>query len=367
MRAVVTGGRGFLGWHLVTRLRAQGAEAIPVGRSELSNVGGMANEFERADVVFHLAGINRGADDVVESGNVDAAQSLIDALSRSGVAPTVVYANSVQAATDTPYGRGKAKGAELLAEWSERTGGRFADVVLPNVFGEGGRPHYNSFVATFCHHLARGEPAEVHEDRRLDLLHAQEAAQVLIDASKGNRSRHPRSGSWLVSEVLDRLRDVAETYAAGRLPDLSEPFQAQLFNTYRSHLHPCGSPVTLETHADNRGRFVEAVQVVAGQGQTSFSTTVPGITRGNHFHLRKVERFVVLSGRAVIATRPMGGSRVTAFEVDGSRPVFVDMPTLHTHSITNVGHDDLLTLFWTNELFDPADPDTYPEPVDLKA
>lgn len=239
------------------------------------------------------------------------------------------------------------------------------DLILPNIFGEGCRPDYNSFVATFCQRLATGGNPVVDVDRDVELLHAQVAAKELITAAQGvgSGTYRPRGKQHRVSEVLARLQSISATYATGQLPDLSDPFTLSLFNTYRFYLYPTQVMRPLTAHSDSRGSFVEAVQLLGGGGQLSFSTTNPKITRGNHFHLCKFERFVVVAGQATISIRPIQRSTISTFEVSGNHPAFVDIPTLHTHNITNTSSAELLTLFWANELFDPANPDTFSEAV----
>jgi UDP-2-acetamido-2,6-beta-L-arabino-hexul-4-ose reductase len=366
MKVVVTGAEGFLGHHLLTRLRAHGEhEIVGVSRAAFADDGRLRSALEKAESVVHLAGINRDAPEVVEVGNIAMAQRLVAAIERVGTAPRIIYANSIQAEDDSPYGRGKRGAAETLEACATRTGGVYVDVVLPNVFGEGGRPHYNSFVATFCHLLATGGNPVIEVDRSVELVHAQQVAAVLIghlDSATSERVDvvgHPAS----VSNVLEVLRQMSGDYSVGRFPELADPFDVELFNTYRSYLFPWWYPRSLEVKEDARGRFVELIHSFGGQGQTSYSTTRPGVTRGNHFHLRKIERFVVIEGEARIELRPVWGSEVTAFDVSGEQPTFVDMPTLHTHNITNTGPSELVTVFWINEIFDPLDADTFAERV----
>lgn len=366
MIIAITGSDGFLGWHLQARLRALSShDMVRVSRTTFNDPDRLTTALAGAECVVHLAGVNRGRPHEVENSNEELAQQLVRGLDATGRAPRLVYADSVHAGSDSPYGRGKARAASLLGQWADRRGATLIDLVLPNLFGEGCRPDYNSFVATFCQRLAVGGAPMVDVDREVELLHAQDAAQVLIAAVEGGGSGvyRPAGTPYRVSEVLTKLRAISTTYATGRLPDLSDPFTLRLFNTYRSYLYPAHIACPLKASADSRGTFVEAVQSLGGGGQTSFSTTKPGITRGNHFHLRKVERFVVVAGEATIAIRPIQRTTVSTFEVSGDKAVFVDIPTLHTHNITNTGSTELLTLFWTNELFDPADPDTFAEAV----
>jgi UDP-2-acetamido-2,6-beta-L-arabino-hexul-4-ose reductase len=367
MTIAVTGADGFLARHLRVRLRALTPDetVVSIGRDVLNDEDALDKALAGADSVVHLAGVNRGEDAIVEGGNVSAADHLVAGLLRVGSSPRLVFGNSRQVGKPTPYGRGKARATEILADWAERAGAPYVDVVFPNLYGEGGKPDYNSVVATFCYRLATGagEP-KIDIDRELDLLHAQDAAAVLMehlgDSSAGKVVR-PAGTPVAVSEILRRLEDLAATYRTGRFPDLGDPLTLRLFNTYRFYLHPEAFPMPLTAHHDRRGSFVETAQVLGGASQSSFSTTEPGVTRGNHFHLRKVERFVVVRGRARIDIRPVWGGRVASFEVAGDEPAIVDMPTLHTHSITNVGDESLYTVFWVNELFDPDDPDTFAE------
>jgi UDP-2-acetamido-2,6-beta-L-arabino-hexul-4-ose reductase len=368
VKVAVTGADGFLGWHLRARLSAVTEHTVTsISRSVFDDPGELASDLAGSEAVVHLAGANRGPPDAVENGNVAAAEALLKALDYTGTASPIIYANSIQAGNDTPYGRGKRRARELLSCWADRHGTSLVDVELPNLFGECGQPHYNSFVATFCHRLAHGGYPRVEVDRLVPLLHAQDAASLVIDQLGDLETSlvvHPEGRTASVGEILKRLLDLSTTYQrGGGFPDLSDRFTLQLFNTYRSYLYPHWYPRRLVAKADQRGAFVEAVQAAGGQGQVSFSTTRPGITRGQHYHLRKVERFIVLHGSAEIAIRPVGRDAVATFQVSGDTPAFVDMPTLHTHNITNVGDEDLLTLFWSNEIYDPEDPDTFVDVV----
>lgn len=364
-RVVVTGAAGFLGWHLRARLAARtDAKVVPVGRADYE-LGALSAVLEDADVVVHLAGANRGQPAQVAATNVALAGRLAAALRRSGARPTVVFADSVQADTGTAYGRSKVEAAGLLADWAEAAGARFVDVLLPNLFGEHGRPHYNSFVATFCAELAAGREPQVHDpDARVDLLHAQDAAQALMDACDAPAGRRrPMGTTRTVGAVADTLRRFSREYRDADLPALGDGFERALFSTYRSYLGPVARPLPTAGRADDRGALVESVRSPGGQGQTFVSGTVPGAVRGDHFHLRKFERFLVLRGQAEIRLRRVLHDEVIRFAVDGAVPTVVDMPSLWSHAIENTGSGELLTLFWTDELLDPAAPDTYRDVV----
>jgi UDP-2-acetamido-2,6-beta-L-arabino-hexul-4-ose reductase len=363
VRVLLTGAAGFLGQHTRVRLTAvAGHEVIPVGREAWPHLPELVAD---VDAVIHAAGVNRGADDQVEDGNVLLAQELADALPRARRLRHVVFANSIQSGTDSPYGRGKSRAAEMLTTSADGMGASFADVHLPNLFGEHGRPDYNSFVSTFVAAVLSGRTPEV-VDRPIELLHVQGAAKALIDCLEpGVEGRRSPSGTRTsVGTVLHKLQAYASLYASGDIPPLVDDLDVDLFNTLRAALFPGHYPIPLTVRADQRGDLVETVRSHGGAGQTFVSTTRPGVTRGEHFHLRKIERFVVLSGRASIKLRRMFTDDVVTFDVVGDHPCVVDMPTSWAHSITNTGDTDLTTLFWTNELFDPSAPDTYPEPVD---
>lgn len=364
MIVALTGAGGFLGWHLRCRLRAlTDAAVLPLGREDLFDGVLPVSSGELSGVV-HLAGVNHGSDVEVESGNIAAAEQLIRLLDASGQRPKIVFANSVQAGSDSPYGRGKAAAARLLSDWAERRETTFVDIVLPNLFGEHGRPDYNSFVATFCDRLIRGQRPEVRQDRDLSLLHVQDAAQHLMDAVHGSEGRLIVGAEiHRVSVVAELLCSIADTYRAGEIPSLAEPFTLQLFNTYRSFLVESRPTISLVPHTDRRGTLVECVRVRGGEGQTFVSTTHPGQARGQHFHLAKVERFVVVQGRGTIMLRRLFHDRVIKLPVCGAHPVAVDMPTMWAHALVNDSDEDLTATFWANELFDPERPDTWAEDV----
>lgn len=362
MRIVVTGADGFLGWHLRVRLRAgPGAVVVPVTRETWSDLPDLV---AGADAVVHVAGVNRGPEAAVERGNVELAADVAAAIRRRGGPARLVFANSTQCGNGTAYGTGKAMAAEILADAVAESGGHCVDVRLPNLFGEHGRPGYNSFVATFVHAVVDGvEPTVV--DRPVGLLHAQDAARTLLDGLTTHRPRiDPRPTMTSVAEVLGTLRDFNAVYApAGDIPAFRSRLDVDLFNTLRAARFPVTPAIRLTPRADDRGRLVETVRAHGSAGQTFVSTTRPGVTRGEHFHLRKIERFVVLAGQARISLRRVLTGDVVHVDVDGREPVAIDMPTMWVHNITNTGDQELVTLFWTNELFDPDHPDTYPEPV----
>ncbi|WP_116997615.1 NAD-dependent epimerase/dehydratase family protein [Desertimonas flava] len=367
MKAVITGGYGFLGWHLAARLVAlAGATPVRLDSAQFNDVEQLRAAIERSDVVFHIAGVNRASsDEDVETGNQRLAQKLSDAILSVGKPLHVVFANSIQSSLDNPYGRGKAAAAQMLADTTTKCGGTFADVVLPNLFGEHGRPDYNSFVATFASRIAKGETPTVIEDREVPLLHVQQAARALIEAAdrRVDGRTEPSAASATVTEVLDKLKHFDELYRTGEIPEIAEPFDLDLFNTYRSYVFPERFPIRPTVHADARGALFETIRFHGGRCQAYASTTVPGATRGEHYHLHKVERFVVLKGEAEIGFRRLLHDDVITFRVSGDEPVILDMPTLWVHNLRNVGSGELITWFWSDQLLDPSNPDQYYDTV----
>lgn len=363
MRIVITGASGFLGWH--TRLRISALtnhDVVPVTRKNWDELNNLVAD---ADAVIHLAGVNRAEHDKdVERGNAQLGEDLAYAISAAARPLRVVMSGTIQAERDNAYGRGKHAAQTQITAATIEAGGHFVDVVLPNLFGEHGRPNYNSFVATFINATVAGETPQITRNN-IELLHAQDAAQTLIDALEAPDSRiRPKGEQIQVAEVWGLLQEFHGSYIpTGEIPDLSSDFRINLFNSYRAALFPDFYPIALLPHSDSRGLFVETVRCRGGEGQSSFSTTVPGITRGEHYHLAKIERFAVIQGRARISLRKKFSSEVIDFNVTGENPVAIDMPVGWVHNITNTGDEVLLTQFWSHELFRPNAPDTFAERV----
>jgi UDP-2-acetamido-2,6-beta-L-arabino-hexul-4-ose reductase len=365
MKVAITGAAGFIGWHARCALHAAGIEFTSVDHGTWDDPTSVARALRNVDAVLHLAGANRGHDQSVREGNLAAAQSLTDALERADRRPVIIYANSVHAGDGTPYGEGKQAAADHLTRWASDEGAVTVDVRLPNLFGEHGRPHYNSVVATFCCELANGGMPTVDHDRDLPLMHVQDAVQRLLDATTCERSAVVvlEARRMPVGEVLDLLSSFHDAYVSGDIPDVSDPLHLALFNTYRSFTFPHRFPIRPPVRTDSRGALFECVRARTGEAQVFCSTTRPGATRGDHFHLRKLERFLVLDGQAEIAVRRLFDDAIVRFNVSGDDPAIVDMPTMWAHSITNTGATPLTTMFWTNQIFDPGASDTYFESV----
>jgi UDP-2-acetamido-2,6-beta-L-arabino-hexul-4-ose reductase len=374
MKIVITGAGGLLGWHAAARMHAMNCaarfrgEAVPftlvqLGHADFGDSATLRDAVSDADAVLHFAGVNRASDADVEAANPAIAQQLAVACNDAGSRPHIVYANSTHAAADTPYGRSKRLAHEILQAF----GGRYTNLVLPHIFGEFARPRYNNVAATFIEAVLAGEPPDINPEGRVALFHAGSAVQVAIDAVATGHAGDlvPEARQTPVPELFGMLQRFHADYGNNIFPDLRDPFVLALFNAYRAALYPDGFPRPLKLNTDRRGTLFEAVKG-GGGGQTFLSTTCPGVSRGDHFHLHKVERFLVVQGEAIIRIRRVLSDTVWEYRVSGDQPAVVDMPTLHTHSIENIGSTPLLTLFWTHDQFDPQAPDTYADPV-LKA
>jgi UDP-2-acetamido-2,6-beta-L-arabino-hexul-4-ose reductase len=366
-KIAVTGLDGFVGWHVRCAARARwGGDLVGLGINEFADSALLDAGLADVDAVIHLAGVNRAADPTeVEQTNPWLAEQLVASLRRLGRTVPVIYGSSIHSLGDSVFGVAKRKAAAILTAWGAEVGAPVADVLMPNLFGEHGLPNYNSVVATFCHTIAGGGSPSVVDDKELPLLHVGDAADRLLDLAASPESRQvllEGRPTW-VSDLAARLTAIATDYRSGRLPDLSDCFTKQLFNTYRSATFPGHFPIHPQPAEDPRGRLVEAVKGLGGQAQVFYSSTNPGFTRGQHWHRHKVERFLVLSGTGTMRLRRLFTDEVVEFPVSGDRPAIVDMPTFWAHSITNTGDEPMVTLFFADELFDPANPDTIPEEV----
>lgn len=369
MKIGITGANGFIGWHLRCYLETRDdvSEVRLAGRNEFAADEKLYQFVSGLDCIVHLAGVNRAESHALIEGNIKPAKQLVRALTKTNATPVIIYSSSVQALNPdvNPYSESKAAVGQIFSTWSEATKGRLISLIIPHVFGEYGKPHYNSAVATFAHQVANGEQLSIHNNSKLELVHVQDLVERMIALYQGGASGDVSIVGHKIGvvEVAAQLQNLHNTYINdGQIPDLSDHFIRCLFNTLRGAFQTNMRVRKVNKYQDDRGWLVEAVKANSG-GQCFVSTTLPGITRGNHFHRYKVERFFVLQGRARIQLRKLFNDDIVCFELDGTSPSYVDIPTLHTHSITNVGEDELITLFWADEFFDEDSPDTYFEEI----
>ncbi|MGO3181912.1 MAG: polysaccharide biosynthesis C-terminal domain-containing protein [Aequorivita sp.] len=364
----ITGQNGFIGSHLKNTLEFlyDNFELVNFEKNYFRQPNKIEVFVKECDVIVHLAGLNRHVDKkVIYQTNIDLAERLINACKVTNAKPHILFSSSTQEERDNPYGKSKKAAHQLFLKWAQKEKASFTGLIIPNVFGPFGKPNYNSVVATFCHQLTHGEQPKIDVDGDLRLIYVSELVDIIIkqintpeEHSETFKVSH--TSELKVSELLEKLSFFKVNYLEnGIIPDLSETLDRNLFNTYLCYIDfEQFFPFHLTKHRDDRGSFVEIVKLHSG-GQVSFSTTVPGITRGNHFHTRKAERFAVIQGKARINIRKIDSDKVHSFELDGEEPSFVDMPIWYTHNITNIGDDTLFTLFWINEHYDSKHGDTY--------
>jgi len=369
VKALVTGARGFIGTNLGVALERAGVEVARVDVG--STPGEWADGARGADAVFHLAGVNRPGDpSEFEAGNLGPLHALFAALDEAaaeGAAtnlPAIVLSSSVQAAEDNPYGRSKLAAELALEAYARRTGAPAVIYRLPGVFGKWCRPDYNSVVATFCHRVARGLPIAISDPARiLRLVHVDDVIAGFAKHLETRPQGVTRAAAEPVFEIS--LGDLAASIRAFRdsrttleAADASDPLTRRLLGTYASYIPPEDLAYPLEQRIDARGTLAELLKS-ARFGQIFVSRTKPGVTRGNHYHDVKVEKFCVLEGEAAIRFRSVTGSAVTEHRIAGTDLKVVDIPPGMTHSIENVGGGDLVVLFWASEILDRDRPDTH--------
>ena len=369
----ITGQNGFIGGWLYNLLGTmpERFERVDFSRGYFSDAAQLEDFAGKCDCIVHLAGVNRCQDmRELHDTNISLAKRLIDAAKKADGNLHIIFSSSTQEAKDNLYGLSKSACRKMFCDWAAESGKRaFTGCIIPNVFGPFCRPNYNSVVATFCHKLTHNETPEIKTDALLPLIYVGDLCEEIVKHIE-NRTNNaavemPVGANLKVSQLLNIFEGFKSQYMQnGIIPDLSDKTRIKLFNTFRSYIEPESFfPFALKCNRDNRGVFVETLRQNGGCGQFSFSTTAQNITRGNHYHTRKIERFAVIKGRAKIELRRIGSDKTHSFILDGSNPSFVDMPVWYTHNITNIGSEELYTLFWINEFFDPTDPDTFFEKV----
>ena len=367
----ITGQAGFVGTHLYNTLGLFPEEFERIDfQKEYFEDPNQLNEFvAQCDVIVHLAAMNRHNDpQVIYDTNIGLVEKLIQSLDQTKSKAHVLFSSSSQEERDNLYGKSKKEGRELMIDWAEKAGGKFTGMIIPNVFGPFGHPNYNSVVATFCHKLAHNETPTIEVDGELKLIYVGELVEAILSEIRKGKSNAELVIAHTSESKVSQLLSLLECYKAayqdkGIIPSLNTTFELNLFNTFRCYMDIATHfPVKFVEHTDPRGSFVEIIRLGVG-GHVSFSTTVPSITRGNHYHTRKIERFAVIKGKALIQLRRIGTDEVLDFYLDGAEPAYVDMPIWYTHNIKNIGDEVLYTNFWINEFYDPNDPDTYFENV----
>jgi len=362
---LLTGSAGFIGKNLIQALnRLEGVKIYPYDIGDDSNF--LKEAVNKADIIFHLAGINRPEkEEEYEKGNVGFTRDLVSFIEANKLNPLIVFSSSIQAALDNLYGRSKLKAEKELDNWAKRSGGSAVIFRLPNVFGKWCRPNYNSAVATFCYNIARNLDIQMTDPERImELAYIDDVVRAFIGLLevKIEAGSHYYQVEPVFKIELKKIAEILKEFRNSRLnlmiPNFSDPFIKRLYATYLSYLPENEFAYNPEIKADNRGALTELFKS-CHFGQVFVSTTKPGITRGNHYHDTKVEKFCVLKGQAVIRFRNVLSEDIIEYKVSGDNITVVDIPPGYTHSIENIGYDELITLFWSDEVFDEEKPDTY--------
>jgi UDP-2-acetamido-2,6-beta-L-arabino-hexul-4-ose reductase len=365
MKILVTGAKGFIGKNLIAELKNRGYEDI--FEYDIDTDPLLLDAYcKETSFVFHLAGVNRPKEqDEFMKGNFGLTSTLLDSLKKHKNTCPVMISSSIQADLDNPYGQSKKAGEDLLFGYAQDTGAKVLIYRFPNVFGKWCRPNYNSAVATFCHNVSHDLPITVNDPSVImNLVYIDDVVEELI---KGLQDKENRKGRFCkvpivhtitLGDIVELIYSFKKSRDERSVPDMSDAFTKKLYSTYLSYLPKDQFSYDLKMNVDNRGSFTEFIKT-PDRGQVSVNVSKPGITKGNHWHHTKNEKFLVVSGRGVIRFRKIDTDEVLEYFVSEDKLEVVDIPPGYTHNIENLGETDMVTIMWANELFDPGKPDTY--------
>ncbi len=366
MKILVTGAKGFVGKNLVARLKSN--EQNEVLEYDIDTESGLLDEYvKNCEFVYHLAGVNRPkSEEEFMKGNFGFTSVLLEKLKEYSNKSTILITSSIQAALDNPYGRSKKAGEDLMFNYSLETGAEVLVYRFTNLFGKWCRPNYNSVVATFCYNIAHNLPIQINDRNiELNLAYIDDVVDELIEAMNGNASKGkdgfyfvPVTHSVTLGEIADLIQSFKNSRKSLMIPDMEDGFSKKLYSTYLSYLPEDEFSYPLKMNIDNRGSFTELFKSDE-RGQVSVNISKPGIVKGNHWHNTKNEKFIVVSGKAIIRFRKVDSDKVIEYNVSGDKLEIVDIPCGYTHNIENIGDTDLVTIMWANEIFNLDNPDTF--------
>lgn len=365
MKILVTGARGFIGKNLIAELKNQKYTHISEYTRDTDTT--LLDAYcKEADFVFHLAGVNRPKEQMeFMDGNFGFTKTLLNTLKKHSNTCPVLISSSTRAALDNPYGRSKKAGEDLLVDYGRTTGARVLIYRFPNVFGKWCRPNYNSAVATFCHNIARDLPITVNDPSVImNLVYIDDVVEELIHALQGQANyvgdfcAVPVVHSITLGKIVNLIYSFKNSCGSRTVPNMSDGFTSKLYSTYLSYLPQDKFSYPLTMNVDRRGSFTEFIKT-PDRGQVSVNISKPGITKGNHWHHSKNEKFLVVSGTGVIRFRKVDSDETIEYYVSGDKLEVVDIPTGYTHNIENLGDVDMVTIMWASESFNPDKPDTY--------
>ena len=365
MKILVTGAKGFVGKNLVAELKNRGYKEI--FEFDIDTDKSLLDKYTKeCEFVYHLAGVNRPENESeFMEGNFGFTSELLELLKKYNNKSPVLMTSSIQAEKENPYGKSKRAGEDLLFSYSKETGAEVFVYRLPNLFGKWSRPNYNSVVATFCYNIARNLEIQINDpEAKLTLAYIDDVVEEFIKAMEdaptmeGDYCKVSLTYNTTVGEIAELIKSFKESRINLNIPDMGNEFTKKLYSTYLSYLPEDKFSYELKMNVDDRGSFTEFIRTPE-RGQVSVNISKPGITKGNHWHHTKNEKFLVVSGEALIRFRKIDSDEIIEYKVSGDRLEVVDIPTGYTHSIINIGDTDLVTIMWANECFDPENPDTY--------
>ena len=370
MKLAITGQNGFIGSHLYNTIKFQypDLKIIDFENTFFEDEIKIDEVLSNVDSIVHLAGLNRSEDqDYLYNENLLLSNKIIESIKRIGFKGKLIFASSIQEKLDNAYGKVKKISRESFYNESEKLGFSFTGLIIPNVFGPFCKPNYNSFISTFCNNLIQGKENMVIQDKKVPLIYIDSLIKEIIHSmkEKPNFKKVIKEDIIMqvgaVKEIIDEYNEIY--LKNGQIPNLNSDFKTNLFNTFISFIpYEDYFPKKYKIVIDSRGLFSEVIKANT-LGQYSYSITQPGEVRGDHFHTRKIERFAVIHGNALIKLRKIGSEKKIEYNLDGDNPSYVDMPLWYTHNIKNIGKTPLITLFWINELYNEDDSDTFFEKV----
>lgn len=369
MKILVTGAKGFIGKNLIAELKNRNYTNIM--EFDVDSQKSLLNEYTKTcEFVFHLAGANRPEkqDDYMKV-NCNFTLQLLESLEKNGNTSPVLISSSIQALLDNPYGKSKKASEDVMFSYSGKTGARVLVYRLPNVFGKWCRPNYNSAIATFCNNIAYDLPIQVKDPHVImNLAYIDDVVEEFIGSISGKEHTTgvfceiPVAYKVSLGEIVELLKSFRNSRKTLYVPNTLYEFEKKLYSTYLSYLPKDQFSYPLTMKEDQRGSFTEIIRTKE-RGQFSVNISKPGITKGNHWHQTKNEKFLVVSGKGIVQLRKIGTGEIIEYFVDGNKMEVVDIPIGYTHNIVNVGEIDLVTFMWSNEIFNSQRPDTFFEEV----
>lgn len=361
----ITGHDGFLGQHLKFLLHLRNKNKLEfASRKTFKNKDELEKFIIKSDIIVHFAGLNRGKNNEIYDTNIDLIKKIIFLIPLSGKKKHIIFSSSIKETDDSAYGKSKKECGNLLKTYSRKKNFKYTNIIIPNVFGEFCKPNYNSFISTLSHNLVNKIKIPKIQNSNITILHISKVIEEIIkiiDKQKFGKVSL-KGKTYKIRDIYTKLSYFHYNYQNFIIPYLHNLDDINLFNTYRSFVFPKYTKFIIKDNTDNRGKLYELIKSY-NQGQVFYSTTKPGIIRGNHLHFNKIERFVVIKGNAIISFRKLFSKKIIKFKVNGNTPTIIDIPTYYTHNIKNIGNDELLTVFWSNDIFDKKNSDTFYEKV----